>query len=419
MKNTKKRILSALLTVIMILTLIPLGGISPFAAEADTQDLSSYSVGDIITFGSYPQSRVTDSSLISAIEAAGSKLSWVNYGYYSGTGDDSDGNMKPDEDIMCYKDISYNGCTYRAVQINKYRSRNTGYSKDNYPHQRENGYNPDNIYYFKYEPLTWRILDPSEGFVMCTAAVDAQAFNNYVVYDSSSDEYYGDSAKTYYASNWENSSLRYWLNNDFYSIAFSSTEKSQIKTTYNENKSIYKSQYDSADTSDKIFLLSQDEVINSKYGFSSNNKTLDTARRIKSTDYAKCQGCWQSTAQEYNGNTCWILRSSTTSHGAADVDGGGAAHGYRYANSAYSSIVPAFRLNLKPVVISLSTPTLSASNVASSGKIKLTWNAVDGAKEYKVYRAASKDGTYIYIKTTASTSFINTGAAADKSIKII
>ena len=166
---------------------------------------------------------------------------WVSYNYYSGTGDWRDGEMQPDEDMMWYKDIPYNGNVYRAVWIKKYRPYCTGYTSSS-NEQQSNGYYTGNVYYFKYEPLKWRVLDPAEGFVMCTTAIDAQAYNNYVLY--SYYEYYGNSAKTYYASDWANSNLRYWLNNDFYSTAFSSTEKAQIGTTYNENKSTYSSQYD-------------------------------------------------------------------------------------------------------------------------------------------------------------------------------
>lgn len=58
------------------------------------------------------------------------------------------------------------------------------------------------------------------------------------------------------------------------------------------------------------------------------------------------------------------------------------------------------------------TPTVKASNVASSGKIRLTWNAVDGADTYKVYRATSKNGTYTRMYTTSGTSYVNTKATA-------
>jgi len=53
-------------------------------------------------------------------------------------------------------------------------------------------------------------------------------------------------------------------------------------------------------------------------------------------------------------------------------------------------------------------PVVKASNVASSGEIKLKWDAVSGAKNYKIYRASAQDGTYEVIKTTTSTSFTNT-----------
>ena len=47
---------------------------------------------------------------------------------------------------------------------------------------------------------------------------------------------------------------------------------------------------------------------------------------------------------------------------------------------------------------------LKTSSVASSGKIKLSWEAVEGAKEYKVYYSTSKEGTYKRLTTTANTS---------------
>ena len=66
--------------------------------------------------------------------------------------------------------------------------------------------------------------------------------------------------------------------------------------------------------------------------------------------------------------------------------------------------------DLKP-----NSPTLTISNVASSGKIKLTWKAVDGAVKYEVYRASSKNGTYDLKKTTTGTSFTNTSTTAGKT----
>ena len=60
-------------------------------------------------------------------------------------------------------------------------------------------------------------------------------------------------------------------------------------------------------------------------------------------------------------------------------------------------------------------PTLKVSNVASSGKVKVTWNKVDGAAKYEVYRATSKSGTYKLQKTTTGTTYTNTTATAGKT----
>ena len=60
----------------------------------------------------------------------------------------------------------------------------------------------------------------------------------------------------------------------------------------------------------------------------------------------------------------------------------------------------------------LARPEVTASNVAKTGKVKLTWNAVEGAVSYKVYRAASKNGEYKLMKTTENTTYTNTNADA-------
>ena len=55
-------------------------------------------------------------------------------------------------------------------------------------------------------------------------------------------------------------------------------------------------------------------------------------------------------------------------------------------------------------------PTVNVSNVASTGKPKVTWKAVDGAEKYQVYRATSKTGTYSPLLNTKGLTCINTGA---------
>lgn len=56
------------------------------------------------------------------------------------------------------------------------------------------------------------------------------------------------------------------------------------------------------------------------------------------------------------------------------------------------------------------TPKIEAANVDSSGKIRLTWEAVDYADKYKVYRSTKEDGKYTLLTTTGETSVTNTSA---------
>ena len=66
------------------------------------------------------------------------------------------------------------------------------------------------------------------------------------------------------------------------------------------------------------------------------------------------------------------------------------------------------------VVVKPDAPVVTASNVAKTGKIKLTWNAVEGAVKYEIYRATAKDGEYKKMYTTSGTSYSNTKATAGK-----
>ena len=60
----------------------------------------------------------------------------------------------------------------------------------------------------------------------------------------------------------------------------------------------------------------------------------------------------------------------------------------------------------------LARPVVKASNDAATGKVKLTWAKIDGAKSYKVYRATSQNGKYTLMKTVTGTTYTNTSAKA-------
>jgi len=69
----------------------------------------------------------------------------------------------------------------------------------------------------------------------------------------------------------------------------------------------------------------------------------------------------------------------------------------------------------EPDPVPLSAPVVKASNDPASGKIKLTWDAVEGAVSYKVYRSTSKNGSYSLMKTVRTgTEFTNLNAVPGK-----
>ena len=324
--------------------------------------------GATVQFGAYPQSRVTDEAIIDGLDSQ--SLSWKSYNYYSGTGSWTDGNVKP-SDYMKYADIVFNGNKYRAVTFSKYRPDCTVYtSSASNTCQDEYGYYTGNVYYFKYEPLKWRVLDASTGLVVCDSIIDSQAYNNYILRSNYDYEYYGDSEKNHYANDWENSSLRKWLNEDFYNTAFSKLQQDRIQKLTRENKSTCESKHDSNPTSDKITLLSYWDMLNTSYGFSSSDRTKDTARQRKGTDYAKCQGLAVITDSNYDGISWWWLRSPGCcqcsfggySGGAAGVDYAGWADNYNnYVNYTNNGVVPALNLGKSTI----STSSIHTGEIAS------------------------------------------------------
>ncbi|MBQ6162862.1 MAG: hypothetical protein IJK23_00160 [Clostridia bacterium] len=294
-------------------------------------------VGDLIEFGGYPQTQVTDADTVAALDAL--EKTWISYGYYSGTGGMYDGNMVPG-DWMRYADVPYDGARYRAVTFDSYRPMSTGYgSSVSASYQDDNGYGPGNTYYFKFEPLQWRVLDPAAGLVLCESVIDSQAYQN-VIYKNGSECYQGIGSDVY-ANDYATSSIRDWLNDDFYNTAFIEAEKALIAETPLDNSAHLTeySQYDSASTTDKIFLLSYGEALNPAYGFSADTGR-DAARSAQGTDYAKCQGIH---VLPLNQNSCWRLRSpGSSSASAANIDYDGRCY-VAYVDGVGGGVRPAFQ----------------------------------------------------------------------------
>ena len=167
-----RRIFKSLAAAVLALAVLGAATLNSvvFAPRAEASGLNK---GDIIELGSYPQQRVTDEALLSALDSQ--EKDWISYNYYSGTDGESAGSMESG-DWMKYADFTYDGIKYRAVTFSKYMPDCTfdEASEDyRYSTQEENGYKVDNAYYFRYDPIVWCVLDPESGLVMCEMIIDS------------------------------------------------------------------------------------------------------------------------------------------------------------------------------------------------------------------------------------------------------
>ena len=316
-----KKIISVLLTFILVISTL---FIVPFTVNADVK----YKNGDLIEFGAYPQSKITDTSLISNLNDLAKNIDWKSYGYMSGTGVTGSASAS---DYMRYVDVELNNTKYRGVVFDSYRYTNTNEKSGTkisyvaggytiyYTNQDSLGYKPNTVYWFKYEPIVWRILDVEKGLIVTNNAIDSQPFSNTIYENSKNGEYYKDNNAPLngtYANNYYESSIRKWLTkeddpNSFYNIAFNNEDKEYINTTFVDNQTVDDSQkeYSSFNTNDKVFLLNYQDAINSDY-FSNNED-----RYISSTDYAKSQNAYKSFSGAYTGNGQWLLRTPADKSG--------------------------------------------------------------------------------------------------------
>ena len=327
-----KRLLAIILSLILTVAGLPI------FAMAETTETEEYKQGDIIRFGSYPQTEVSDETLKAKLtEKAGTTDNWTSYNYYQ---------SYEKSDFMKYKDIELDGEKYRGVYFTSYRLHSTGGS-DECGGQDYNGYYTSTIYWFEYEPIVWQILSydatTDTAVVLSKFTIDSQEYydnyNNRII-----------DGKTIYANNYEYSNIRAWLNDSFYNTAFTNTEKNVIIATTLDNSaySAYWSEYDSNSTTDNIWLLSYDEAQNADYGFTADYNE-NKKQQAPTTDYAKSQGIIVNTdntdTYEY---TWWRLRSAGNGLGRAccvDIDG--------YVNYNYdildtcNGVRPALTLHLK------------------------------------------------------------------------
>ena len=262
--------------------------------------------GNVVTFGSYPQTKVTDSNTISTLTTLVGQLPTSDDHYYWKVSSYRY-LSKVESEYVYYMDLdidSDNFLDYRAVYFTKYIGYNYSNSGDTSSNVYENGYRTNTLYFFKYDYINWNIL--SEDTTNGTAILYTDKVIDALTYDDGANNSYVDSI------------VRTFINDDFYNWAFSKVQKNKIVATLvdNSNESTgnhIADGYSFSNTYDNVFLLSYKEA----------DSISD--KRTRNTEYAKCFGAPNGKYQTA-GYSTWWLRSPIITKSSYGT----------YANQAYN-----------------------------------------------------------------------------------
>ena len=354
-----KKIFLCIVAFIVLLTVTACGEVVPAEPSAPEQEEEvAYSLifdpdplfyG--VYFGSYPQTQVTDTAIGDALtHAAGelpssaNKRNWTSYGYYR------HGIV---ENFMWYIDLTHEGAKYRGVYFTEYRPADPmiyyadgSVESDHY--QDVNGYNKNTVYWFKFEPIKWRILN-----VISLAQEDALLFSETVLDCQPFDFCDGN-----YRNDYTKSTIRSWLNDTFYETAFNVEQKEMVvkATVRNDAFSAGRlgkydaSEFELGNTEDKVFLLSIQEATYGNYSFFSSESKYGPLRKKQNTDYARAQGSreWENTTSDDDTDTdngFWWLRTKASYGACRCVQPDGFAERTQMPYRSDIGVVPAIRVH--------------------------------------------------------------------------
>ncbi len=230
----------------------------------------TYGNNNTIYFGSYPQSEVNNVALINDLNQMVGNIpneenlyNWTSYGYYSNS---EVSNYMYYIDLDVDNDKEYD---YRGIYLTNYRPTSTDgvyNEKDSTSSiQKENILSLKTVFWFKYEPINWKILERSDSkaLIFASFTLDSQDFEHTKSLREEASDYVGNTLNDVNPNNYMYSYIRSWLNTSFYETAFNDLEKALILNTnvINDNTSTAtQNSYICDNTTDKIFLLSYSEV---------------------------------------------------------------------------------------------------------------------------------------------------------------
>ena len=240
------------------------------AALAKTPvQLSSDKYWPTFAYGIYPQTHVSDESLISALNAL----------------------QSPDPNTGWY----YYKNEYFAKQVANNYYRDSSYRFDD---GTPMVYGEE--YWFKCEPIYWRGLEQKNGvyYLLANTLLDVHCYYHDNL-NRTIDE------KTIYPNNYKHSDVRSWLTGYFYDSAFklnnrnvvtASVDNSLSTSSVSQHNGVKDELCASENTSDKVFLPSFKDYFYDANGYWIHDldptATVFTYQRCYTTDWSRARGAW-------------------------------------------------------------------------------------------------------------------------------
>ena len=280
--------------------------------------------------GEYPQSRVKDNTIKSALDSLSASAKTGRTFVVGGAAD--------------IKQYSYDEYKYGDNKYVKVESATLYSSRDPYNRFADGGTAANgNSYWLKVEPIKWFLL---EEYSTTRKDYTGSTTNLRVI----SEEIL--TANVSFASGrnandrlWANTNMRNWLNDQFYNSAFSSDDKTKIvtNTTRYNNAEVHKTKDDYTATSstgtssDNVWLLSYYEVTSTYVG--TNLYLSSTSCGASYTDFAM--------VNNYDvGAGRWMLRSIGRSDCLCTVSSGGPTDVVDGVYYGYRGVRPAMVISL-------------------------------------------------------------------------
>lgn len=286
--------------------------------------------GNYVYFGSYPQTLKESNITIDENDVD-------DKGYFLGS--DGERYLKLTAHAPYYGDIIYNFSDGSTITVGS-------------------------TYYFKVEPIKWKIVKESEGKL----TLYAESVLDQTVWSSSN------------GLNYKESTVREFINGTFYNTAFAANEKNLIQTTEVDNSASSLETGDDAlaceNTNDKVFLFSIADVFLSTgfLGYTSSEQ-----RKKVPTDYARASGLYMESTIDENKNNAMYWTRSPSSNNIANM-----AYDVSYSGE-YSHGGVSANLGVAPAIVVSNLETDNDYGIYNTG----TMNLYGGMVNDNIYSSTS------------------------------